>query len=69
MLSFIAPGENPNIIKRITTKRIIKKIESINAKGIQRGDVTHHQDQSIFPVNLRTKNITNNKPDKPIPED
>lgn len=69
MLSFIASGEKPKIISNITTNNIIKKTEAIKASGIQRGEVTHHQDQSIFPVSLRTKNITNNKPDRPIPDD
>jgi hypothetical protein len=31
-------------------------MDSPKARGIQRGEVTHHQDQSIFPVSLRTKN-------------
>jgi hypothetical protein len=40
------------------------------ANGIQRGEVTHHQDQSIFPVSLRTKNTMKRTADKlkPVPE-
>lgn len=45
------------------------KIEPKRAIGIQRGEVTHHQDQSMFPVNLRTKNTTNNTPVNPIPDE
>ncbi len=45
------------------------KIEPKRAIGIQRGEVTHHQDQSMFPVNLRTKNTTNNTPVIPIPDE
>ena len=55
-------------------KTIIKvKIKSMIAKpiaittGIQIGEVTHHQDQSITPVNLRTKNTINNAPVTPLP--
>lgn len=35
---------------------------AINTKinGIQRGDNTHHQDQSILPVNFNTMKINNN---------
>ena len=40
-----------------------------NTTGIQRGEVTHHQDQSMFPVSLRTKNTTNNTPVNPIPDE
>lgn len=34
---------------------------------IHSGDVTHHQDQSIVCVNLRTKNIRNRSVPNPIP--
>ena len=63
-------SENPNIIRRTTTsKTIIKKPNDIS-KGIQRGEVTHHQDQSILPVNLSTKNTMNKTAVKlnPVPE-
>ena len=45
------------------------KIEPKRAIGIHSGEVTHHQDQSMFPVNLRTKNTTNNTPVNPIPDE
>ena len=38
---------------------MIMKIPTARATGIQRGEVTHHQDQSIFPVSFNTKNTTN----------
>jgi len=69
MLSLITLGENPKIINRITTNISITKNEKARANGIQRGEVTHHQDQSMFPVNLRTKNTTNNTPVNPIPDE
>jgi hypothetical protein len=31
------------------------------------GDNTHHQDQSISPINLRMMNTMVNRPQKPIP--
>lgn len=31
------------------------------AKGIQIGAVTHHHDQSMYPVSLRPKNSKNNR--------
>ena len=34
---------------------------------IQMGDSTHHQDQSIFPINLRTMNTMVSKPLNPMP--
>jgi hypothetical protein len=67
MLSLIAVGENPKSTNTRTTTKTTIKIETIKAIGIQRGEVTH--DQSIFPVSLRTKNITNNNPDNPIPDE
>lgn len=36
------------------------------ANHIHKGDKTHNQLQFIFPVSLRTINIVNNIPDKPI---
>jgi len=68
-LFFKSSGVNPKISNKITTKNIITKKERAKATGIQRGEVTHHQDQSIFPVSLRTKNTTNNTPVKPIPDE
>ena len=43
---------------------MIMKIPTARATGIQRGEVTHHQDQSIFPVSLRTKNTIKRTADK-----
>lgn len=67
MLSFIASGEKPKIISNITTNNIIKKTEAIKASGIQRGEVTHHQDQSMFPVSFNTKKTMKSVPRIPIP--
>lgn len=38
---------------------IIKQITATIVNAIQRGDVTHHQDQLIIPANLSTRNIKN----------
>ena len=42
----------------------------INAAGIHNGEVTHHQDQFILPVNLSTKNTMNKTAVRlnPVPE-
>jgi hypothetical protein len=48
-------------------KSIITPIPIAIPKGSQRGEVTHHQDQSIFPVSLRTRNTINKTPVKEIP--
>ena len=37
--------------------------------GIQSGLVTHHQDQSILPVNLSIRNTMNNTVPRPKPFD
>ncbi len=68
-LFFKSSGLNPKISNKIITNSIITKKERAKATGIQRGEVTHHQDQSIFPVSLRTKNTTNRTADKlrPLP--
>jgi len=42
---------------KVTT---IPIIPTMTTQGNQSGEVTHHQDQSIASVNLRTKNIKNN---------
>ena len=68
-LFFKSSGLNPKMSSKITTKRIIKKKLRKSATGIQRGEVTHHQDQSIFPVNLRIKNTMKRTPAKLKPED
>ena len=36
-------------------------------KEIQRGEVTHHQDQSITLVSFRTRKMRNINPARPIP--
>jgi hypothetical protein len=41
----------------------------IATKGIQRGEVTHHQDQFIDPVSLRIMNIKNSTIPRLIPVD
>ena len=51
-----------------TKKKIIPI--AINSKiGIQNGENTHHQDQSILPVNLRIKNTRNKTVVVPTPLD
>ena len=50
-------------------KNEIKNTPNKIPAGIQNGDVTHHQDQSIFPVSFNTKNTMNNTPGSPIPFD
>ena len=47
----------------------MKIIDNTNAIGIQRGEVTHHQDQSIVFVNLRIIKIKNRTIPNPIPLD
>lgn len=42
-------------------------INRASKKPIHSGDVTHHQDQSICPVNFKTKNIKNKITFKLIP--
>ena len=68
-LSLIEFGENPNSISKITTNKIIVNSDKISAIGIQSGEVTHHQDQSIFPVSLRTKKTIKRTPAKLKPDD
>jgi hypothetical protein len=52
------------------TKNTNPTIAKPKAIGIQRGEVTHHQDQSILFVSLRTKNTMKRTADKlkPVPE-
>lgn len=33
----------------------------------QSGAVTHHHDQSMYPVNFKTRNIINKAPKNPMP--
>jgi len=68
-LFFKSSGLNPKISNKIITIKTTKKIDTAKAIGIHKGEVTHHQDQSIFPVSLRTKNTTNNTPVNPIPDE
>ena len=51
-------------------KIAIPTIAKPKASGIQRGEVTHHQDQSMLFVSLRTKNTMKRTADKlrPVPE-
>ncbi len=60
---------NPNLTSIVRKNKEITTIDNKSKIGIQIGDVTHHQDQSMFPVNLRTKNTTNNTPVNPIPDE
>lgn len=53
-------AEVPNKKANITIIKIIKNKDNTIDNGIQRGAVTHHQDQSIFPVSFRTKKTINN---------
>mgnify|MGYP003304538093 CR=1 FL=1 len=46
-----------------------KNITATIANEIQSGDVTPHQDRSIVPVSLSTKNTTNNTNSKLNPTD
>jgi hypothetical protein len=43
----------------IEKKRTPINIDKIIIPEIQRGEVTHHQDQFIFPVSFNIKNIKN----------
>ena len=42
---------------------------TMSDNGIQSGLVTHHQDQSILPVNLSIRNTMNNTVPRPKPFD
>jgi hypothetical protein len=54
---------NPSLIMLLTSSMTIT-----NTAGIHRGDVTHHQDQSMLSVSLRIRNMRNNTIGKPIPD-
>ena len=58
---------NDNITRNTKTNIITTDIA--NSADIQIGEVTHHQDQSMFPVSFNTKNTMNNTPGSPIPFD
>jgi hypothetical protein len=68
-LFFKSSGLNPKISNKIITIKTTKKIDTAKAIGIHKGEVTHHHDQSIFPVNLRIKNTMKRTPAKLKPED
>ena len=51
--------ENPSASAMIITDTMISSTATTNSTGSQRGDVTHHQDQSIRLVSLRVKKIKN----------
>jgi hypothetical protein len=68
-LFFKSSGLNPKISNKTITIKTTKKIDTAKAIGIHKGEVTHHHDQSIFPVNLRIKNTMKRTPAKLKPED
>jgi len=68
-LDFISVGENPSASAMIITDAMIASIAKANSTGSQRGEVTHHQDQSIRPVSLRVRNIRNSTIVEPTPDD
>ncbi len=49
--------------------KLTKNITTIIAIPIQRGEVTHHHDQSITPTNFNIKNTMKTVPDNPDPCD
>ena len=61
--------ENPRANAIMINDAAINIIAIASNTGIQRGDVTHHHDQSILPVSLRVRNIRNNTIVVLIPED
>jgi hypothetical protein len=69
IFDLISSTEAPNIKAIMITKNTNPTRAKPIANGIQRGEVTHHQDQSIFPVSFNTKNTTNKTPGSPIPFD
>lgn len=48
---------------------ITLRVATANTSGIQSGLVTHHQLQSMVPVNFRTRNTMNRTIPIPIPFD
>ena len=48
-------------------KNAIKNTPNKIPAGIHKGDVTHHQDQSILSVNFNVRNIKNNIDGSPNP--
>ena len=55
----MSSSEYPSIKKVITMKKDKVSKPSPSKIGIQRGDVTHHQDQSILFVSFNTRNTMN----------
>ena len=49
-------------------KRMTAQILTQSAAGIQSGEVTHHQDQLINPVNFSTRNTINVTPQIDMPD-
>jgi hypothetical protein len=67
---FIGAGLPIRHLKNATTMVMNKqkmRNSTTKAKGIQRGEHTHHQDQSILSHSLRTKKIRNRIMPIPIP--
>jgi len=54
---------------KMTITPVIPSIAAAIVSGIHSGLVTHHQLQSIVPVNLSTRNTMNNIDPRPIPLD
>ena len=69
IFSLTSPRDSPMSNKNITTPSSITSIATTRSMGIQRGDVTHHHDQSILPVSLRVKKMRNSTIVVLIPED
>ena len=57
------------LLSIIATMPTTPMITAPSASGIQSGLVTHHQLQSMLPVNLSTRNTRNNTVPNPIPFD
>ena len=55
--------------RNTTTPSSMRSIATTSSMGIQRGDATHHHDQSILSVSLRVKKIRNSTIVVLIPED
>lgn len=68
-LDFRSVAENPSETAMIITEAMIISIAMASNTGIQRGDVTHHQDQEISPVSLSVRNIRNSTIVLPTPDD
>ena len=69
IFSLTSPMDSPMSRRNTTTPSRVTSIATTRSTGIQRGDVTHHHDQSILPVSLRVKKIRNRTIVVLIPED